>query len=214
MVFPVTAEKRVEILEQEPLYQGFLGLKRFRLRHGLFAGGMSATLVRERVESYRAASVLLYDPDRDRVVLIEQFRIGALEAGEGAWLLEVVGGIIDADDAAEAVARREALEEAGCRIDELVPIQRFYVSPGYTSEQISLFCGRVDSAGAGGIHGLADEGEDIRVVVMDAGDALDELGDGRANSTSIVIALQWLALNRERLRREWGGTASVAGDRP
>lgn len=193
----------VEIVEEETLYRGFLGLKRYRLRHRLFSGGMSPLLIRERVESYQAASVLLYDPDLDRVVLIEQFRIGALEAGERAWLLEVIGGIIDANESAEAVARREAMEEAGCRIREILPICRFLVSPGYTSEQITLFCGRVDASGAGGIHGLADEGEDIRVAVLSADDALAELYGGRANSTSIVIALQWLAMNRERLRREW-----------
>ncbi len=197
--------KPLEILQTETLYRGFLGLKRYRLRHRLFAGGMSPELVRERVESYQAASVLLYDPDLDQVVLIEQFRIGALEAGEQAWLLEVIGGIIDRDETAEVVARREALEEAGCEIRELLPICRFLVSPGYTSEQIALFCGRVDASGAGGIHGLADEGEDIRVLVLPAETALAELYGGRADSTSIVIALQWLAMNRQRLRAEWCG---------
>ena len=204
----------VEIQEEEELYRGFLGLKRYHLRHRLFAGGTSPPLVRERVESYRAASVLLYDPVSDQVVLIEQFRIGALEAGAGAWLLEVVGGIVDAGESAEEVARREALEEAGCRIQELLPISRFYVSPGYSSEQISLFCGRVDATGAGGIHGLEEEGEDIRVVVLPAEAALAELDGGRANSTSIVIALQWLALKRRWLRREWGvreGNGTVDG---
>ncbi|HEB96400.1 MAG TPA: NUDIX domain-containing protein [Sedimenticola thiotaurini] len=204
----------VEIQAEEELYRGFLGLKRYRLRHRLFAGGTSPPLVRERVESYRAASVLLYDPVADQVVLIEQFRIGALEAGEGAWLLEVIGGIVDDDEPAEEVARREALEEAGCRILELLPICRFYVSPGYSSEQISLFCGRVDAASAGGIHGLEEEGEDIRVVVLPAEAALAELDGGRANSTSIVIALQWLALKRRWLRREWGvreGNGTVDG---
>ncbi len=200
----------LEILQTETLYRGFLGLKRYRLRHSLFAGGMSPELVRERVESYQAASVLLYDPDHDQVVLIEQFRIGALEAGERAWLLEVIGGIVDGDEPAETVARREAMEEAGCEIRELVPICRFLVSPGYTSERNSLFCGRVDASAAGGIHGLAEEGEDIRVRVLSAEAALAELYGGRADSTSIVIALQWLAMNRQRLRAEWCGAGRAS----
>lgn len=192
-----------EILDNSIQYQGFLQLRRYRLKHDLYAGGESGELIRERVDSYRAASVLLYDPVRDAVVMIEQFRIGAIEHKEGAWLLEVIGGIIEHDESSEEVARREAFEEAGCHVSDLIDICEFMVSPGTSTERIRLFCGRVDSSHAGGIHGLDEEGEDIRVEVLSAENAIGELYGGRINSTSSIIAMQWLAANREKLQKEW-----------
>lgn len=197
-----------KILQTEVMADGFLPVKRYCLQHSLFAGGMSAELIRERVEGYRAASLLPYDPITDEVVLIEQFRIGAIEDAAGAWILEVVGGIIEGEQNPEQVARREAMEEAGCAVDELVSICEFMVSPGTTTERIHLFCGRVDASKADGIHGIDDEGEDIRVVVMPADEAIDGIGSGRINSTASIIALQWLALNRKELRQRWMNAGS------
>ena len=194
---------KLNIIHTETLTDGFLPVKRYRLDHSLFSGGNSDELVRERVEGYRAASLLPYDPVRDEVVLIEQFRIGAIEDTAGAWILEVVGGIIEGTDTPEDVASREAMEEAGCQVDELITICEFMVSPGTSSERIHLFCGRVDSSKAEGIHGLKHEGEDIRVVVMSAEDAIAGIGSGKINSTASIIALQWLALNRDDLHRRW-----------
>ncbi len=194
---------KFNIIQTETLTDGFLPVKRYRLDHSLFAGGNSAELLRERVEGYRAASLLPYDPVRDEVVLIEQFRIGAIEDPAGAWILEVVGGIIEGADSPEDVARREAVEEAGCQVDELISICEFMVSPGTSCERIHLFCGRVDSSKAEGIHGLEHEGEDIRVVVIPAKEAIAGVGSGKINSTASIIALQWLALNRDDLRRDW-----------
>ena len=195
--------KRVEVVEQEDLLEGFFRIRRYRLRHSLFAGGMSAELERLRVEDLGAVSVLLYDPDLDRVVLIEQFRVGAMEAGEGAWLLETIGGYLEPGESLEDVARRETREEAGCDLLDLAPICEFYVSPGISVERISLYCGRVDSTRADGIHGLDEEGEDIRVLVMPAEEAINELYGGRVNSTSVIIAMQWLAMHRDQLRARW-----------
>ncbi len=191
------------ILKTEILTDGFLPVTRYRLQHSLFAGGISEELIRERVEGYQAASLLPYDPQTDEVVLIEQFRIGALEDAAGAWILEVVGGIIEGSDNPEHVARREAVEESGCEVEELVPISNFLVSPGTTTERIHLFCGRVDASKADGIHGIDEEGEDIRVVLMSAEEAIRGIESGRINSTATIIALQWLALNREDLRKRW-----------
>ena len=194
-----------EILKTETAYQGFLQLNRYQLRHDLFAGGVSPVIGRERIEGYNASSVLLYDPNLDQVVMIEQFRIGAMADPRRAWLLEIVGGLIEGDESAEAVAQREAFEEAGCEIQDLIPICDFWVSPGYTTERIFLFCGRVDASNAGGIHGLDNEGEDIRVEVMQAADVISELYGGRVNSTSAIVAVQWLAMNRDKLRKKWLG---------
>lgn len=201
---------KVEIVQKETCYQGFFRLERYRLRHSLFRGGWSPELARELLERGHAAAVLLYDPDRDSVVLIEQFRIGALDAPGGPWLLEIVAGIIGGDETAADVAHREAMEEAGCRVLDLIPICEYFVSPGGTSERITVYCGRVDAADAGGIHGLAQEGEDIRVHVVPFADALEMLRTGRIDSASPIIALQWLALHREEVRRRWLGDGSAS----
>lgn len=195
--------KRFEILDRQTGYQGFFRLERYRLRHTLFAGGWSPPLSRELFERGHAAAVLLYDPQLDSVVLIEQFRIGALQAANGPWLMEVVAGVIEAGESGEEVARREAVEEAGCVVQALEPICEYLVSPGGTSERIQLYCGRVDASQAGGIHGLQEEHEDIRVHVVGFADALAWLGAGRIDSASPIIALQWLQMNRERLRSAW-----------
>jgi ADP-ribose pyrophosphatase len=189
---------RYQISSQETLSKGFLKLKRYSLRHDLFTGGESDTLLRERIEDFCAAAVLLFDPNQDKVVLIEQFRIGAADGQNNPWLLEIVGGLVEPGEDPAEVAKREALEEAGCEIQRLIPIGDFLVSPGFSTERVSLFCGLVDSTKAGGIHGLADEGEDIRVEVLPLEQALDELFVGRLNSTTGIVALQWLALNRDR----------------
>lgn len=201
---------KVEIVQKETCYQGFFRLERYRLRHSLFRGGWSPELARELLERGHAAAVLLYDPDRDSVVLIEQFRIGALDAPGGPWLLEIVAGIIGGDETAADVARRESAEEAGCRVLDLIPICEYFVSPGGTSERITVYCGRVDAADVGGIHGLAQEGEDIRVHVVLFADALEMLRTGRIDSASPIIALQWLALHREEVRRRWLGDGSAS----
>ncbi|CAK0780490.1 ADP-ribose pyrophosphatase [Gammaproteobacteria bacterium] len=195
-------DQPVELIDCETCYAGFFHLNRYRLRHRLFAGGMSPVIVRERLERMEAAAVLLYDPDHETLVLIEQFRIGVLEEGSRAWLWEIVGGLIETGETPESVARRESLEEAGCELAALEKIGVFHVSPGTASERLHLYCGRVDSRRAGGIHGLPDEGEDIRVVVLPWQEAMGELFH-RINSTSALVAIQWLALNREALHAKW-----------
>jgi ADP-ribose pyrophosphatase len=193
-----------EILETSTGYAGFFRLMRYRLRHRLYNGNWSPVLTRELFERGHAAALLPYDPVADRVILIEQFRIGALEATGGPWLLEIVAGIIEPSETPEDVVRREAVEEMGCPVQEVVPICEYYVSPGGTSERISLFCGKVDASQAGGIHGLADESEDIRVVPMSADEAIARMQAGAIVSAAPIIALQWLALNRDQMRRRWG----------
>ena len=195
-----------EILDQSSGYRGFFRLEKYRLRHELFAGGWSAEMVRECLERGHAVAVLLYDPERYQLVLLEQFRVGAVEFPGGPWLLEIVAGIIDhPGETTEEVARRETVEEAGCELLDLMPIRQYLVSPGGTSESITLFCGRVDASTViPGIRGVAAEHEDIRVHVVSRAAALELLDSGRINSAAPIIALQWLELNRMKLLERWG----------
>ena len=196
--------KKVDLVEKSTLYDGFFKFCLFKLRHELFDGGMSRPFSREVLLRGPVAAVLPYDPARDTVVLIEQFRTGMLAAGvKHPWMVEIVAGIIEPGETPESVARRETLEESGCTVLDLQPIIDFFPSPGGCSEFAHLYCARVDSEGIGGIHGLDNEDEDIRVFVESSDDALGRLAKGGVDSASTIIALQWLALNRERLRTTW-----------
>ena len=193
----------VEVLGREVVHDGCFRLDRYRLRHRQFTGGFGPALEREILERGRVAAVLPVDPVRDRVVLIEQFRPGAWAAGRNPWLLECVAGIIESGETPEEMARREAHEEAGCIVTDLVPVASFLTSPGASTETVRLFCGRVDSEGAGGLHGLAEEGEDIRVEVMAVEDAVALLDEGGIVNAKTIIALQWLARHYSSLKSRW-----------
>jgi len=195
---------RFEIVARERCFDGFLKLVRYRLRHSLFRGGWGPIIERERIEYLNAVAAILYDPMRDQVVMVEQFRIGALEHGRFAWTLEPVGGVLRTGEDAGAVVRREAMEEAGCEILDLLSIGTYHVSPGTAADRIRFFCGRVDASRAGGIHGLREEGEDTRVAVIDAVQAMGALFSGRIDTAAAIIAIQWLAMHRERLQITWG----------
>jgi ADP-ribose pyrophosphatase len=204
------ASDDVEIIAHEIAYQGYFRIDRYQLRHCLFGGGMSPEIRREVFQRGHAVAAILYDPDCDSVVLIEQFRVGALAAGYRPWVTEIVAGIIDQGESPAEVARRETVEETGCTVLELIPVHDYLVSPGCSSETVKLFCARVDASSAGGIHGLKEECEDIRVDVVPAEEALQALAAGRVNTSLGIIGLQWLALNRDKLRALWAGARPVS----
>lgn len=196
-------DRDVEIISKETVYRGYFQIDRYRLRHRTFAGGWTAEMVREVFERGHAVVVLLYDPDRDKVALIEQFRPGAYAAGMHPWLIECVAGIIDEGEHPDEVARRETREEAGSDPTDMVYIGNFLVTAGGSSETCRLYCARVDSSTIDGFHGLEHEGEDIRVFVVDPAEALSMCRDGRINNAMAVLALQWLVLERDALRAKW-----------
>lgn len=197
--------RKVDLLEKQTVFDGYFQILRYRLKFSLHQGGMSEAIDREVFERGQVAAVLPVDPERDQLVLIEQFRIGPYAVGWDPWLLEGVAGIIEQGESAEDVAVRETREEAGCEVMELVPIMRYLSSPGACTETVALFCGRIDASGAGGVHGLDEEHEDIKVVVYGVDEALDMLKAGRIVNGKTIIALQWLALNYPQLKRRWLG---------
>jgi ADP-ribose pyrophosphatase len=197
----------IKIIKREVLHRGFFSLVRYHLQHKLYRGGWSAEMEREIFERGRTVGILLYDPDRDEVVLVEQFRLAAHLAGMPAWELEIVAGIVDKDGESEiALARRETQEEAGLElIGEPLFLHRYLLSPGACPEIIDLFAGRVDASKASGIHGLADENEDIKVVVLPFEEAMRQLRGDEIKNGPTLLALYWLAAEREKLRRDWAG---------
>ncbi|MGF1525377.1 MAG: NUDIX domain-containing protein [Candidatus Competibacterales bacterium] len=196
---------RVEVLERHGAHRGYFAIDRYRLRFELYGGGYSEPLWRECFERGRAVAVLPFDPVADRVVLVEQFRVGALASGAARpWLWEVVAGIVEPGESDIEVAHRESLEEAGLALFDLAPIGQYYVSPGGSSERVSLFCARVDAASGVALGGVAGENEDIRVLAVDRREAMAWLDRGEICVAPAVIALQWLALHRLELLDRWG----------
>jgi ADP-ribose pyrophosphatase len=190
------------IEKREVLFKGFYRVDKLHLRHRQFAGSMGPLITREMFVRHPAVGVLIYDADTDEVLLIEQFRVGALEDAH-PWQMEIVAGLIEPGESLEEVARREAGEEAGVVVDRMEKVMEFLPSPGGSDEHFTLFVARADLSTAGGVHGLPEEGEDIRVNVMSVNQALAQLANGRINNAPCIIALQWLALNKPRLAARW-----------
>ncbi|MFM2129121.1 MAG: hypothetical protein RL477_667 [Pseudomonadota bacterium] len=200
----MSRDRRIEVVDRKTVFQGYFRIDAWRLRHTLHSGGMSGEIRREVFERGHAVCVLPYDPARRTLILLEQFRIGAYCAGVDPWLTEIVAGIIGEGETKEDVARREVTEETGLVAADLVPALEYLASPGGTSESVSFFVGRVDSAGAGGIHGLDHEDEDIKVTVVPVEDALARLARNEFNNAQALVALQWFALNENAVRAKWG----------
>ncbi|EHR0552936.1 ADP-ribose diphosphatase [Vibrio parahaemolyticus] len=193
----------VEIISKESVFEGFFKMVKYRFKHKLFAGGWSDVVEREMFERGHAAAMLPYDPKTDQVIIIEQIRIGALEH-EHPWQLEIVAGMIDRDESAEEVIRREAEEEAGITVGRVASVTSYYPSSGGCSEKLDVFVGEVDASKAHGIHGLDYEDEDIRVHVLSREQAYQWVKDGIFENGASIIALQWLQLNHQELRSQWG----------
>ena len=198
------SQETAALVRQEVAFEGYFKVVRYFFRHTLHKGGMSGIISREVFERGQAGAALLYDPQRDEVVLIRQFRPGAYAAGMEPWLWEIIAGILEANETPEQLIVREAREEANIAIADPITIGRYLVSPGGTSETCAIFCARTDAAQAAGVHGLASENEDIAVHALPFAQILAMLEQGQFQNAKTIIGLQWLVLHRERLRKKWG----------
>ena len=203
----------VEVIKKTRVWDGYFQLDKYLLRHTLHDGNTSDEMSREIFERGHAAAAILYDPDIEKLVFIEQFRPGAYAALKSPWfdenefspwILEIVAGIIDEGETPDGVIRREAVEEADCEVLDIIPITHYLVTPGGSTESVFLFCAKINAGNAGGVHGLADEHEDIRVIAVDVASALKWLDEGRFINSMTLIAMQWFAANHTSLRDRWG----------
>lgn len=193
----------VNVEKRETVFQGFFRMDKLWLTHPRFDGRDMPVFTRELFIRGDATCVLPYDPERDEIVLLEQFRLGAMDRDQSPWLLELVAGMNEAGETPEDVAQREGQEEAGLTFSSLEKICNYLVSPGGTTELIHLYCGRISTESAGGLFGVEHEHEDIRAHVVHADEAIAMIADGRINNAAAIIALQWLQMNRSRLREGW-----------
>lgn len=192
----------VVINRRETLFQGFYRVDKLWLQHRHFDGAMGREITREMFVRPPAVGVLVYDVKTDDVLLIEQFRVGALD-DKHPWQYEVIAGLVEPGESLEAVARREALEEAGVVITDLEKVFEFMPSAGGSDERFTLFVAPADLSRAGGVHGLPEEGENIRVNVLGLKQALQLVNSGRINNAPCMLALQWLALNKAHVVSKW-----------
>ncbi|RKF17262.1 NUDIX domain-containing protein [Roseovarius spongiae] len=193
----------VEQVGFERAHAGFFVTDIHELRYPTFAGGMGPVLRREVFVATDAAIVLPYDPARDRVLLVEQFRMGPYRRGDPRpWMLEPVAGRVDANETPEDCARRECKEEARLELRALEHVASFYATPGTSTEYFHAYVGLCDLPDAErGTGGLDSEDEDIRTHVLSFNAAQNLLSTGEADNGPLVVALLWLAQARERLRR-------------
>jgi nudix-type nucleoside diphosphatase (YffH/AdpP family) len=147
--------------------------------------------------------VLPYDPVRDRVLLIEQFRAGPYARGDAQpWMLEPIAGRIDGGETPEQSARREAVEESGLTLKDLHLVAQYYPTPGAKSEYLFGYIATADLPdGSAGIGGLEAEGEDIRSHVIPFARAMELVASGEINVGPLILLLLYLERMRDGLRR-------------
>jgi nudix-type nucleoside diphosphatase (YffH/AdpP family) len=197
----------VEVLEQAEPYAKFFAIEEYDLRHRRFDGTMSEKMRRAVFLTGDAATVLPYDPLRDRVLVIEQFRAGPFARGDRQpWMLEPVAGRIDPGESPEQAVRREAVEEADVTLGALHKVAEYYPTPGTMAEYLYSYVGIADLAEASpGLGGLAEEHEDIRIHVLLFERLMALVASGEAQVAPLLVTAWWLAANRERLRAEARG---------
>jgi ADP-ribose pyrophosphatase len=184
----------VTIESREFLFRGFIQVEKVSLKHRLFNRSDYSPLIhRELIHRPEAAGVLLYNDQKQKFALIEQFRVGALNDAESAWQLEVIAGVLDGNESPETCIRRESLEESGCEITELEHLFSFYPSAGACSEFFHLYTAEVDLPNEGGIFGMPDEGENIQLHLFNYDQLSTLLKNGRLSNAPVIMALQWLA---------------------
>jgi ADP-ribose pyrophosphatase len=193
----------VRVLEDQVVWSSHYAMRKLTLQYRSFSGGWNEPVEREVFDRGDAVGVLPYDPVTDSLVLVEQFRPGAMRASDSPWMLELVAGVVEAGEKDEEVAHREAMEEAACELADLIPIATVFPSAGACSEQVRLYCGRISAGEGSGIHGLQEEGEDILVHTIDRSEALELLSEDRVPNGHTLIALQWLHIHGESLKERW-----------
>ena len=192
----------ITVAAQREPYARFFAVEEYDLTHRRFDGSFSPQITRAVFISGDAVTVLPYDPVRDRVLLIEQFRAGPFARGDAQpWQLEAIAGRIDPGEAPQDAARREAVEEAGLTLGALLDVAQYYPSPGVFAEYLYSYVAITDLPdGAAGVFGVAGEAEDIRGHLMGFDDLMALVASGEVANAPLILTAYWLAARREKLR--------------
>jgi ADP-ribose pyrophosphatase len=188
----------VQVLAKRRPYTGFFAVEEYDLRFRRFDGGMSDVVSRTAFVTGDAVTVLPYDAVRDRVLLIEQFRPAPFVRGDAeCWSLEAIAGRVDAGETPEDAARREAVEEAGLALGDLLFVAGYYPSPGAVAEYLYSYVALTDLPdGIAGVFGLDGEAEDIRGHLVSFDALMGLVQSGEINNAPLVLTALWLARER------------------
>lgn len=189
-------KRRWEIESRRRAYQGFYNIDTLSYSHSTHSGDMTDVISCELFVRGNVVGVLPYDPKRDEIALIEQFRIGAMNNQPDPWLVQIIAGMIDTEESPDQVAIREAQEEAGIELENVSLIAHYLASPGASPEENFVFYAETDLSHVGGTHGLAEENEDILVKVVSAETAIAMLDAGEIRNALSIVALQWFKIKR------------------
>ncbi|MDB6096775.1 MAG: putative MutT/nudix family protein [Francisellaceae bacterium] len=200
---PAFKHEDIELIKETTLFNNYLTIKEYSFKHKLFYGGWSKTLTRELLVKNPAVMVLLYDPIKDLIIMVEQIRMGLYNDKLSPWLLEPVAGVVEAGESPQETAIRETKEESDCEILDLEFICEYYPSPGTSSEKSILYCGRVAAPESGGCYGLIDEGEDIKIHILSSNLVFKLLKENKLNNASAIISVMWLKEHKNDLIQKW-----------
>lgn len=187
----------VKLLEEKVLAKHFFTLSEIRLKFKRFDGSFSREVCRELLKQGESIGVLPYDPVLKKILLVEQFRVGAMSDEASPWLYEIVAGRNDKQQTCEEIAESELEEEAGLKASALTKMCEYWVSPGATNEKFILYLAHCDLSNAGGVHGLLEEDEDIRSHLLSVSTIKTMIDNGQIRNSMTLIALQWFLLNVE-----------------
>lgn len=196
--------KKIKILSKEILYRGFNQITKYFFEFFSFDGTQIFHSDKEIFERKNAVAVLLYDPNLDSVVLIEQFRPGSFVAEGIAFPLEIPAGLVDEGDVyLSDVAKREAKEEANCEIEKLLEIGYFYPEISFSTRRIHLFCGKVNAKNIALNGGLKEDCEDTKISLMPVSELRKLLDENQIINSHSLIAVQWFFLNLDKVQKEF-----------
>ena len=194
-----------EIREQTTVFENFLKVERFNLKIQRFDGSWTTPFERHVATNASGLAIvaLPYDPVEDKLIFVEQFRMGWMIRETNAWSLEAVAGLLEPNSTAEETVYREVLEETGLTPSTLKDMGSFIPSGGSLTEKLFCYIVKVAAPLHGSEHGLATEHENIRLHVLPADEAIRLLDSGQINDLKTAYMLQWFARHKEALRREW-----------
>ncbi|WP_300030461.1 NUDIX domain-containing protein [uncultured Roseobacter sp.] len=197
-----TLDGQVTVARTRRPYANYFALDEYDLTHERFDGGTTPEVMRAVFRAPDATLVLPYDPVRDRVLLVEQMRMGPLARGDRVlWQLEPVAGRLDPGEAPQDAARREAFEEASLQIGDMFSVAEAYCSPGNSSEFYYIYVGFADLPDtASGTGGLISEQEDIRSHILSFEELMAMCDRMELANAPLITSAYWLARHRSRLR--------------
>ena len=188
-------KSKFKIIDKKNLYDGFFKMNEVTLKYRKYDGNWSNNIKRELFGGAQVAAVLPYDPISKEIILIQQFRPGTISKDIDHYLDEIVAGIVDEGESPEIAAKRECLEETGCEVKRLIPIQGYFPAPGSSESFYHLFLGEVKSFKGSKIQGLENENEDIFVKCFKINEVRKKMEDGKILNGLTLIALQWFFLH-------------------